>query len=515
MLRIPNKGMLPNALWATQCIGYSQHPNQKPRSSRHRKLSRTEISPKAGTLHTVPHRLPINPQQKVDIESSKHFFSSPSKPKSSFTLFYQKMHGTTTRCASPLRVQKRRQSTRRKLSKNTLKILPYLTSSTLLTILPPKIPLPTTTTTSPPIPSARFFSSLTIHRLTHLTPSPHPLQKKLRPTLLQNPIHPIFSPKNFPTISKHHYALLLPALKLASRFLTSPPLFSWWVKLILAEMMPHPHIPGARVLCDIEDNMENRVRAYMKLRDHAQDVEFRFRDEVAGFGSTHAIFNDPPTTATSSRGGGGKKKKKRENIKWVVYLDTRFETYISADSLSLSLSHSQRSSSSSSSSSNQIQQQQHQQNHNHNQNLRFHLLTALNLVHETAHTLSPSSSSTGQEPYYSPHDPVNELGASWETHTFGGKIQPVGFDVPCKDGLMWFPWLGREEELVWMREGRGRFWGVKMEWVKGLFGEEGWRDKEMMGMGDVRGGMGGGGLGVRVWGEGVREPFVEGGWIQR
>ncbi|KAI4177080.1 MAG: hypothetical protein LQ343_000562 [Gyalolechia ehrenbergii] len=381
------------------------------------------------------------------------------------------MPGTITKC-SALRVQKRRRNTQKSV-KNTLKILPYLTPSTLTTILPSKSPV---TTTLPPFPILnRFFSPKTVHQATHL-PSP-PAHHTSTP--LSNPIHPIFRPSNFPTLNHEHYTSLAPALTLASRFLTSPLTFSWWVKLILAHPIPHPYIPNATVLSDVEDNLENRIKSYTRLHAHARDVTFRFRDEIGGFASTHVVAVDALESQQERR------RVERRKEKRLVYLDTRFETYILT---SLSCAEKRRRKGGDAT--------------DRAQDLRFHFLLALNLVHELAHTLCPPSSSgsrCGEEPFHSPHDPRNELGASWESHTFGGKIQPVAFDVECKAGLMWFPWSSPQEEGRWMREGRGRFWGLEMGWVAGLFGEGVWRGMEVMASGEM----------VRVCGEGVREPFVE------
>ena len=116
-----------------------------------------------------------------------------------------------------------------------------------------------------------------------------------------------------------------------------------------------------------------------------------------------------------------------------------------------------------------------------------HLLLAINLCHEIAHTLgpTPSTPSPAPEPYFCLSDPTNELGSSWEHHTFGGKIQPARFDIACREGLVWFPWLGEEEEGAWIREGKARFWAVDVRWVAMVCSEQGWRWWERRGNGDL------------------------------
>ena len=105
-----------------------------------------------------------------------------------------------------------------------------------------------------------------------------------------------------------------------------------------------------------------------------------------------------------------------------------------------------------------------------------------------------------------------ELGASWEASVFsGGKIQAVGFDVACRDGLMWFKREEQEQESAG-KGGKGRFWGVGMKWVRGWFEEGVWRRRERereqdaLGAAVTAAGMERGGM-MRVGEGAVREPF--------
>ncbi|KAL8924768.1 MAG: hypothetical protein Q9208_003858 [Pyrenodesmia sp. 3 TL-2023] len=341
---------------------------------------------------------------------------------------------------------------------------------------------------STPYQAPSYFSPYTIHQTTHLPPS----SKHHRHHPLTIPIHPLFSPHNFPTLLPTHHALIRPALLLASRFLTSPLTFAWWLPLLHTSPtanppLPHPDNKGATYLAPVPDTLENRVSAYVRLRRHARDVTFRFRDEGGrAWASTHRLW-----------GGGvvdeGEEKKKK---KVVVFLDRRFEAFIT-DELAEADDDDSANNNHNNVNSGSVRKAQH---------LRFHLLLAINLVHEIAHTLC----STYPEPYHSLSS-SSELGSAWEAHVFaGGKIQAVGFDVGCRWGLMWFPWLEEEEGKLWGKEdeGRGRFWGVDMRWVEGMFEERVWGVMEREGGMDRKKG-----VGVRVVGEGVREPFYcFGGW---
>ncbi|KAL8714190.1 MAG: hypothetical protein Q9220_001919 [cf. Caloplaca sp. 1 TL-2023] len=313
--------------------------------------------------------------------------------------------------------------------------------------------------------------------LTHLSPlalhhACHVAYPQLNHTALRNAIHPIFRASNFPTLSSIQYTRLNPTLRLASRFLTSPISFSWWVTLTLAPLLPHPFIPNATVLGSVPPTYENRAEAYKALDKHKRNVEFRFRQEKSSFASTEWDF------IGKSKGGGGKMSKGR-----VVYLDSRFEALFSEDfhdaaSSTCYFVEKNAANVPGTTTATAVETQKR---------LRQTLLLALNLVHEIAHTLCAHY----PEPYHSLSDPHNELGSSWESYFFsGGKIQPVGLDVGCKYGLMWFPWRGRNEG----EEDKGeRFWAVDMRWVERVCSEEGWREAEREG---------GRGLGVMVVTEG-------------
>lgn len=189
-------------------------------------------------------------------------------------------------------------------------------------------------------------------------------------------------------------------------------------------------------------------------------MRIRFRAEKGAFASTHRAA------------GAGEAAT-------VVFLDTRFERFLP------------------SSSSADFPRSNSSDDDTRAQQLRFFFLLAVNLVHEVAHTLCEQQ----PEPFHSEGDCANELGSSWEAHAFsGGKIQAVGFDVECRHGLMWYPHLSAEEERRWIADGRGRFWGVEMGWVESMFREEYWGLAELGGKREM--------LGVRVCGEGSREPFL-------
>lgn len=156
------------------------------------------------------------------------------------------------------------------------------------------------------------------------------------------------------------------------------------------------------------------------------------------------------------------------------------------------------------------------------QKLRVRLLLAISILHEMAHAMwilraeseglgfregsewkGEGGLSGGREPLHGPGEPEAELGWSWETAMFGGRIQSVGFEVGCQEGLVRVGWEGGREMLRGIEEGRGGFWGVGMGWVGRVCAGGGW------------GGNGEGEEGGMLVGEGVRVPFSKEGWARR
>ncbi|KAL8743821.1 MAG: hypothetical protein Q9190_003865 [Brigantiaea leucoxantha] len=268
-----------------------------------------------------------------------------------------------------------------------------------------------------------FFSPSTIHAATTL-PLTH---QHIRPsTPLANPIHPIFSSRNFPTISAALYTFLSPSLRLASRFLTSPATLPWWVPLFLGTCLPSHKHKGELTLSHPTASSQNLLLCQKFLLLHAENVVFAFRPEDRAFASTYV------EASTGKR---------------VIFLSTPHLLFLTSGRYAAA-SRAQRQT--------------------------FQVHVALNLVHEVAHSVR-----SGPEPYYRDEDPLRELGASWESWTFcGGKIQPIGLNAECRMGLMWFRWVD-EETLTREVESEGaRFWAVDMVWVEGICGEELWRQAE-------------------------------------
>ena len=193
------------------------------------------------------------------------------------------------------------------------------------------------------------------------------------------------------------------------------------------------------------------------LEMHALKITFKFRSEDSSFASTHT-----------------------EDGRKIVYLDIKHFGFLAATGEGGYIAAGRA------------------------QKLRFQLHVALNLAHEIAH----SCWNDVLEPFHSEEDPEQELGHSWESFMFsGGKVQPVNFDVTCREGLMWYRWVEQREEERILHERGERFWTVDMRWVEDICGEEMWWTAERTGRREA--------LDVRlVKRSGAASPYSQDGHLQ-
>ncbi|MCJ1304464.1 hypothetical protein MMC08_007276, partial [Hypocenomyce scalaris] len=205
--------------------------------------------------------------------------------------------------------------------------------------------------------------------------------------LPSTPVHPIFSPCNFPTLNPSAYSSLLPSLRLTSKFLTSNACLAWWVAVLLSNPITKtddadkertylPSIPFTRIELELVKD---------RLVEHATDVTFRFRDEdvrhlgflVSGYASADM----------------SQKMRFGFHIATLLLHESAHSVY----------------------------------------GLRYPA-TLLGEESEPFHSLADT-------------EVAEELGSSLEAFLFGGKIQPVNLDPSCEEGLVWFPWVPAEEKL--------------------------------------------------------------------
>ncbi|KAH0556815.1 hypothetical protein GP486_005399 [Trichoglossum hirsutum] len=251
------------------------------------------------------------------------------------------------------------------------------------------------------------------------------------PSDLDNPIHPIFSYKNFSQLPAPTYKTLALSLRFASLLITEIHCLEWWVFILYGRHLPiqtankqrsillpiHPittaHLSATR---DYLLGMADRINFTFNAKSRAYGIQFR--------------------------------SKAGRNLQ-LVQLSGKFQGFIEDGGFaSSSLS----------------------------QQLRFSFFFALNIVHELSHAVfdTRADSMLSKEPYFA-HDVEDgllyrEIGDSWERFVFGCKIQPLDGDKGCPEecgyGLHMFTPSAHGEDLI--------FGAVPMEYVSALMSKRGW-----------------------------------------
>ncbi|KAI9803672.1 MAG: hypothetical protein M1833_000584 [Piccolia ochrophora] len=113
---------------------------------------------------------------------------------------------------------------------------------------------------------------------------------------------------------------------------------------------------------------------------------------------------------------------------------------------------------------------------------RASLAFAVTLTHELAHAvylILRCGSINVPEPYFSPADPVNELGSACISSLFNVEIQPINMLFSAKDGLSCHRWADR------YRPGPLTHHAVPIGWVCSLFDERTWQRIRREGKGEL------------------------------
>lgn len=246
----------------------------------------------------------------------------------------------------------------------------------------------------------------------------------VRPSDLDNPIHPIFRKSNWSGTSVAVYTSLTPALRLASLFITQNQFLTWWCTLTHGRLEVD-RISQRRTLRAVKPTRRAMQRAREALEAHADKIRFSWFRKATDeqFGETAP---DPTKNGATS----------------VIKLHRDFIRFTRGEYSSSTLSHQ----------------------------LRFQLFFAINLVHELAHSVywTPASTTT-PEPFLA-DEPQNEFGASWEFFAFGGKIQPINAasSVNADSGLMFYEWTPQSmyDSLVYR--------ALPMNYVNSFFSQARW-----------------------------------------
>lgn len=254
-----------------------------------------------------------------------------------------------------------------------------------------------------------------------------------RPPNLTNEIHPLYQRNAFTGCEDEVYEQFVPALRLASMWMTVCSQF--WVTLARG----HREVDEAmslrfgrlqhRIRQDVPLTKENASEVMDYIKDISKDyrMSFTFQDNFKRNGATY--FGG--TNKVCDVGWSDSDRPSNQLLR--IYTKLSSDYYVAAKKLS-QLKYPDLA-----------------------QVLRFQFGLAVLLVHETSHAIELAHirrrpdivPDEAYDPYYQQwigHEPYlydsvrPELGLTWEMYMFGGRILPINDRVDCLHGLCVFDW---------------------------------------------------------------------------
>ncbi|KAI4127582.1 MAG: hypothetical protein LQ347_004541, partial [Umbilicaria vellea] len=141
---------------------------------------------------------------------------------------------------------------------------------------------------------------------------------------------------------------------------------------------------------------------------------------------------------------------------------------------------------------------------NPSQRLCFFYHFAVCLVHEVAHAVCRRRHDhTLDEPFHALSDPEEEMGSSWETFLFQGKMATLNGLQNASKGLVWWRWRERHGHYDGGSLNEEWYWGVYMVWIEALFRELTWRKVDALGLREIE---------MRTCGDRARYSYDLEGW---
>ena len=285
--------------------------------------------------------------------------------------------------------------------------------------------------------------------------------RNCRPSNLTNEIHPLLHRSRFDDTPDAIYDQLLPALRLATMFLTQPSCMQFWVTVALGPRIEDPAMTQKygrrcqRIASHVSLTTENttKVIAHLHALGQANIINFAFKPTLP---------TDTPAWATSSPIcdylGAAARPRSSRLTRSIIRLHS--DHYIIAKKLS-QLRYPETS-----------------------QKLRFSFFFATLLLHELAHSIEGAYiqlrseqwaeyqlSKSYMEPFWLDWRRPPECGKAWEQTLFGGEVQPVNNRVDGSHGVGVADWPprgteGDPERRVW--------YTVPMTYIECLFQRGTW-----------------------------------------
>lgn len=311
-------------------------------------------------------------------------------------------------------------------------------------------------------------------------------------------IHPIFLPRRWKDVSKEDYELMLPSIKLASRFLDEPQVLTF-VKGFLADKLQminddvaiqdaqqplytFQNIPMEDWAAKDKWNPESTWSKLWALKDC---LTLQFTSKLPN--GCVAVTRSGNERSTVAPHDGAKSAMILLSGQFLRVLQRKLEA-------------------------SQYSEPWEPGSHDESALLRTQFAFAVTLVHEVMHALwitstppyKPKATPSGT-PRSIPHpvEPffrdgrMNELGACWENHVFGGMIhmmgKPTGAIMPY--GLATVPFPGLNHAYPWMIDRfNPRKWGIEwqteypieMKYIRRMFTSELWDEVQRYGIRKLR-----------------------------
>ena len=292
---------------------------------------------------------------------------------------------------------------------------------------------------------------------------------------LTNKIHPVFQRNAFDGCEDDVYEQLMPALRLASMFLTQPTCAQFWVTLAYGERLVDQKMTSrmGRLQHRIPKDLTVSIDQATKVTDYIKKIAAEYRvhftfvqrmmvDGVKWAGVTQKVENfscDVEWSPNQKRGPADPD---------LLRIHTRLSSdwYVAAKKLS-KLKFPDTA-----------------------QLLRFNFGFAILITHEICHAIElahirtrpdwvPDSSwnadlqqEIGHEPFF--HDNhIPELGYTWENYIFGGKIWPINDRMDCLHGLCITDWPARSSDMWDLSQ--IEYHTIPMTYIEPLFQMKTWQ----------------------------------------
>jgi len=284
-----------------------------------------------------------------------------------------------------------------------------------------------------------------------------------RRSSLSNDIHPLLVRSRFDDTPDAIYDRLIPALRLATMFLTQPIRMQFWVTLALGERMDDKEMSfkygkySQRVGKHVEMTKENTVKVAERLREIGQMdiIHFAFKHKLGTDAGSVWGFTQPICDYLGARKTYGRKDRLTRTV-----IKLHSDHYIIARKLS-PLKYLEFS-----------------------QQLRFSFFFASLIMHELAHAIEGAyvQMRDGQWQDYQRSQSYletfwldwqrPECGRAWEQTMFGGEIQPINNRADGSHGICTRDWPphGIENDPE-----RCTYYTVPMTYVENLFQTNTWQ----------------------------------------